>query len=144
MTRALARPRFLLAVCRNMRWTDAGVFGSEHEAAIAAAQEETSASQIIPLRAGDDPQAVLATLRRALVITRYQGPDRRMLLVGFYFGAPNPLLNRHRRPAFKSTTDADMAVKFQTVHEARACLRDVAPFAPDATIRTMDWREPRP
>jgi hypothetical protein len=138
----IARPRFLLAICQNMRWTHAGIFASEREAAFAAAQE-TGDTQIIQLRAGDDPQAVVGRLKRALVITRYQGPDNRLLLVGFYFSPPhpNPLLNRHRRPAFKSTTDAGMVVQFQTVHEARACLRDVTAFAPDATIRTMDWRE---
>ena len=101
MTRALARPPFLLAVCQNMKWIDAGLFASEHEAAFAAAQE-TGDTQIIPLRTGDDPQTVVGHLKRAVVIGRYHGPDRRLLLIGFYFGAPNPnpLLNRHRRPAF--------------------------------------------
>jgi hypothetical protein len=34
-----------------------------------------------------------------------------------------------------------MVVKFSTVPEASACLADVKPFAPDAVIRVMDWRE---
>jgi hypothetical protein len=143
MTRALARPLFLLAVCQNMRWTHAGIFASEHEAAIAAAQE-TGDTQIIQLRTGADPQVVLASLKRALVIARYQGPDRRTLLIGFYFAPPhptNPLLNLHRRPTFSRTTDVGMVVKFASAHEAHACLEAVKLFAPDAFIRVMDWRE---
>lgn len=138
----IARPRFLLCVCRDMRWTGAGLFASQREAAIAAAQQAGD-TQIIELKTGDDPQAVVARMKRALVITRYQGPDRRTLLVGFYFAAPhpNPLINTHRRPAFRPTTDAGMVVKCQTVPEARACLTDVKLFAPDAFIRVMDWRE---
>jgi hypothetical protein len=91
MTRTvgMARPRFLLAVCQNMRWTDGRVFVSEREAAIVAAQG-TGASQIIQLRADDDPQVMLANLKRALVIARHEGPDRRLLLVGFYFRLPPP------------------------------------------------------
>jgi hypothetical protein len=34
-----------------------------------------------------------------------------------------------------------MVVKFQTVPEAHACLMDVKPFAPSASIQTIDWRE---
>jgi hypothetical protein len=138
-----ARPRFLLAICQNMEWIDAGLFASEHEAAFAAAQEPGD-TQIIQLRTGDEPEAVLASLKRALVIGRYHGPDRRLLLIGFYFGAPNPnpLLNRHRRPAFSRTTDVGSIVKFASATEAHACLRDVKLFAPDAFIRVMDWREP--
>jgi hypothetical protein len=138
-----ARPRFLLAVCQSMRWTSGNIFASEREAVIVAAQA-TGDTRVIKLRAGDDPQVILASLKRALIITRYQGPDRRTLLVVFYFAAPhpNPLLNMHRRPAFRPTTDAGMVVKFPTVPEARACLEDVKRFAPDAGIRVMDWREP--
>lgn len=138
-----ARPRFLLAICQNMRWNCAGVFASERAAAIAAAQE-TGDTQVIKLQTGDDPQVVIASLKRALVITRYQGPDRRTLLVGFYFAAPhpNPLLNLYRRPMFKPTADAGMVVKFASVPDAHACLTDVRAFAPDAVIRVMDWREP--
>ena len=104
-----ARQRFLLAICRNMKWVAAGIFASEPEAAregAIAATQETGDSKIIELRASDDLQVVIASLKRALVITRYQGPDRRTLLVGFYFPPPhpNPLVNTHRRPAFRPTT----------------------------------------
>jgi hypothetical protein len=141
-----ARPRFLLAVCKSMRWCDGGIFASERAAAIRAAQEETSASQIIPLRAGDDPQAVVGRLKRSLVIAFGEGSDQRMLLVGFYFAPPhptNPLLNLHRRPTFSRTTDVGMVVKFASVPEARACLMDVKPFASSARISVMDWQEPQ-
>jgi hypothetical protein len=139
----MAYSQFLLAICQNMRWTNGGVFASEREAATAAAQG-TGDTQIIQMRPSDDPPAVLASLKRALVIARHQGPDRRLLLVGFSFTAPNPnpLLNTNRRPVFKPTTDAGRVVKFQTVPEARACLEDVKPFVSDAVIRVMDWREP--
>jgi hypothetical protein len=143
-SQSYARPRFLLAVCRNLKWTDAGIFVSEREAACAAAQE-TGDTQIILLRTSEDPQLVIASLKRALVIALHEGPDRRLLLVGFYFEPPhptNPLINMHRQPMFARTTDADMVVKFQTVSEAHACLKDVKPFAPDVAIRVMDWREP--
>ena len=108
-------PRFLLAVCRNLKWTAAGVFASEREAGFAAAQE-TGDTQIIELQADDDPRAVVARLKRSLVIARRQGPDNKLLLVGFHFAAPQP-----PRPVFKPTTDAGMVVKFASVHEARDC-----------------------
>jgi hypothetical protein len=138
----MARPQFMLAVCRNMSWVDGGIFASAREAAIAAAHG-TGDTQVIQLRAFDDPQVMLASLKRALMIAR-RLRERKTLLVGFYFAAPhpNPLLNMHRRPAFAPTTDAGMVVKFQTAYEARACLTDAKRFAPDAFIQIMDWREP--
>ena len=88
-------------------WCDGGIFASEGEAAFAAAQE-TGESKIIELLTGEDPRVEIARLKRSLVIARLQGPDRRMLLIGFSFRAPNP------RPRFDPTTDAGKVVKFQT------------------------------
>ena len=144
----IARPRFLLAVCESMRWTDAGVFETareaerEREIAIAQGAGDT---QIIQLRTGDDPLAVLASMKRALVIAYGEGPNR-SLLVGFWLASPypNPTVNMARRPMFRPTADAGSVVKFETVPEAHACLRDVKLFAPDAVIQTIDWREAQP
>ena len=140
-------PRFLLAVCQNMRWTNGGAFASareaerEQKARVALGEGDT---RVLTLR-GRDPQTVLAGMRRSLVIVR-QGAERK-LLIGFYFAPPhpNPNLNLHRRPIFKPKIDVGMVVKFLTVNEACACLQDVRAFAPDAFIGVVDWQEePRP
>ena len=136
----IARPQFLLAICRDMRWTNAGVFATEREAereqwtAVAQGAGDT---QIVQLRASDDPQAVLASMKRSLVIA-LQGCERR-LLIGFSFALDTP-----RRPMFRPTADAGRVVKFPTEHEARTCLTDVRPFAADAVIQVLDWQEHRP
>ena len=138
----VARPRFLLAICRDMRWVDGGVFATEPEA-----QREqrivktlgTADTRVLKLR-GREPRAVLARLKRSLVIVR-QGAERK-LLIGFYCDPPhpNPNLNLYRRPIFKPRIDVSMVVKFETVPEARACLEDVRAFVPDA-IAAIDWQE---
>jgi hypothetical protein len=136
------RPRFLLAICRNLQWRAAGVFASKREAAFAAAQE-TGDTKVIELRAGDDPQAVVGRLKRALTIAIRPHPERKLLLIGFFFTiSHNPRLHLYRKPAFSWTTDPHMVVKFPTVAEAHACLTDVKRFAPDAFIQVLDWREP--
>jgi hypothetical protein len=141
MSRWAPRPRFLLAVCANLQWRDGGVFASKREAAFAAAQE-TGDSKVIELRASDDPQAVVGRLKRVLVIARHPHPARRLLLVGFGFMlSRNPKFNSYRQPVFSWTTDVGSVVKFSTVAEARICLEQVRPFAPDASIQVLDWRE---